>query len=113
MLAHKRQTHRVALCGLFISLISIAPRVASAQDQPRSNVVLVIAKAVVFDPTTYAPATFSYTAQRMDWNTSQTLFQHGWLEHNDRFTISGRADDTPLSLDHAYGAAALAGVSHQ
>ena len=99
MFAHKRQTPRAALCGLFISLILMAPCFASAQDQPRSNVVLDIAKAVVFDPTTYAPATLSYTAQRMDWKTSQTLFQQGWLEHNYRFTVSGRADDTPLSFE--------------
>ena len=56
-------------------------------------------KSVLFDPTTYAPATLSYTSQRMDWNTSQALFKAGWMEHNARFTVSGRPDDTPLGFD--------------
>ena len=89
---------RAAPCGLFISLLIMTPCVTVAQDQPRSNVVLDVTKAVVFDPTTYAPAILSYTSQRMDWKTSQPLFEQGWLEHNQRFTISGRPDDKPISF---------------
>ena len=100
MRAIRQRTSHTALCGVFvISLLALNPCVASAQDQPRSNVVLDVAKAVVFDPTTYAPATLSYTSLRMDWKTSQTLFQQGWLEHNRLFTVSGRPDDTPISYE--------------
>ncbi len=90
---------RAALCGLLMSFVLMAPYAASAQDQPRSNVALDIAKAVVFDPTTYTPAVLSYTSQRMDWKTSQPLFANGWYEHNERFTISGRPDDRPISFE--------------
>src|SRR4030095_16247823 len=99
MRAITRTNPRAALCGLFMSLVIMTPCVATAQDQPRSNVVLDVAKAVVLDPTTYAPATFSYTSLRMDWKTSQTLFQQGWLEQNQRFTVSGRPNDTPISFE--------------
>jgi hypothetical protein len=95
----KQETLRAALCGLFISLFVMTPCVASAQDQPRSNVVLDVAKAVVLDPTTYMPATLSYTSLRMDWKTSQTLFQQGWLEQNSRFTVTGRPNDRPISFE--------------
>ena len=51
----------------------------------------------MFDPTTYAPATLSYTSMKMDWNSSQTLFRNGWVEQNHRFTMSGRPNDMPVS----------------
>jgi hypothetical protein len=99
--ALRQRTSDAALCGLllFLSFLVLTPAPASAQDRAPSNVVLDVAKAVVFDPTTYAPATLSYTSQRMDWKTSQTLFQQGWLEHNYRFTVSGKPDDAPISFE--------------
>jgi hypothetical protein len=51
---------------------------------------------VVFDPTTYAPALISYDATMRDWNTSQPFFRNGYVEHNARFTISGRPNDTAV-----------------
>ena len=51
----------------------------------------------MFDPTTYAPATLSYTSMKMDWDSSQTLFRNGWVEQNHRFTMSGRPNDKPVS----------------
>jgi hypothetical protein len=83
---------------LFVFIGLFTPNVAMAQDEGRSNVVLDLTKAVLFDPTTYAPATLSYTSQRMDWKTSQVLFNAGWVEHNARFTVSGRPDDKPISF---------------
>ena len=82
---------------LLLSLMMLAPAVASAQSETESNIVWDVTKAVVFDPTTYAPATLSYTSMKMDWSSSQTLFRHGWVEQNHRFTVSGRANDVPLS----------------
>jgi hypothetical protein len=98
MRAITKRTPRAALGGLLLSFVMLSSA-ASAQEQPRSNVALDVAKAVVFDPTTYAPSILSYTSQRMDWKTSQPLFERGWLEHNERFTISGRPDDRPISFD--------------
>jgi hypothetical protein len=88
-----------ALCGLLLSLFVLTPALSSAQDHDRGNIVFDVAKAVVFDPTTYVPAALSYTSQRMDWKTSQALFQQGWLEHNYRFTVSGKPDDSPISFE--------------
>jgi hypothetical protein len=99
MRAFIQRTPNAALCGLLLSLFILTPVLSSAQDRAPGNAVIDIAKGVVFDPTTYAPATLSYTSQRMDWKTSQTLFQQGWLEHNYRFTVSGRPDDSPISFE--------------
>jgi len=92
----KRRSFTLIFVLLLVALF--APSIARAQDDGRSNVVLDLTKAVLFDPTTYAPATLSYTSQRMDWKTSQALFNAGWVEHNARFTVSGRPDDKPISF---------------
>jgi hypothetical protein len=92
----KQRSFTLIFVLLFLALF--APSIARAQDDGRSNVVLDLTKAVLFDPTTYAPATLSYTSQRMDWKTSQALFNAGWVEHNARFTVSGRPDDKPISF---------------
>ena len=83
---------------VLLSMMALTPVVASAQARTDTNVFWDLTKAVVFDPTTYAPATLSYTSMRMDWNSSQTLFRNGWIEQNHRFTISGRPNDIPVSF---------------
>lgn len=60
-----------------------------------------ITKAVIFDPTTYAPTILAHTAMRMDWDTSQPFFRNGWNEVNPKFTLSGQSYSPPLS--HAAG----------
>jgi hypothetical protein len=92
---------RAPILFLLLTLL-FRPHTVLAQDNERSNVVVDLTKAVFLDPTTYAPAGLSYTSQRMDWKTSQVLFNAGWLEHNARFTVSGRADDTPISAAAGY-----------
>src|SRR5712691_7493858 len=94
-----RPLHIFLTLTFVASLVCLAPSVASAQSEGSRNIVLDVAKGVLFDPTTYAPAALSYTSQRMDWNSSQALFKAGWLEHNARYTMSGRADDTPLGYE--------------
>jgi len=92
----------VAICGLWVlSLFLIAPSVALAQseDTQQTPVVWSVAKSVLIDPTTYAPAALAYTSLRMDWTSSQPLFRAGWLEHNQLFTVSGRPNDKPISYD--------------
>jgi hypothetical protein len=56
---------------------------------------------VLKDPTTYALPPIVYTAHRLDWDSSQKLFAHGYLEANPKFTLTGRVDDVPIS--HAAG----------
>jgi len=89
-----RAMKRLAL----LSIMVVTPAIASAQGETDSNVFWDVTKAVVFDPTTYAPATLSYTSMKMDWNSSQALFRNGWVEQNHLFTISGRPNDLPLSF---------------
>jgi hypothetical protein len=83
--------------GILLTIIILTPTFASAQDNTGSSVIWDVTKSVVFDPTTYAPATLSYTSMKMDWNSSQVLFRNGWVEQNYRFTLSGRANDKPIS----------------
>ena len=52
---------------------------------------------VLKDPTTYALPPIVYTAHRLDWDSSQKLFAHGYLEANPDFTLNGRVDDLPIS----------------
>ena len=82
---------------MLLSMIVLTPVMASAQAETDTNVFWDVTKAVVLDPTTYAPATLTYTSMKMDWDSSQTLFRNGWVEQNHRFTISGRPNDLPLS----------------
>jgi hypothetical protein len=55
-----------------------------------------LAKDVMLDPTTYAPAILSYTSTRLDWDTSQVFFRNGYVEDNPRYTATGLAHDTPM-----------------
>src|SRR5881628_1285044 len=92
----QRWAWRSISCLLVAALLVVLPEAASAQDGDRSSFVGDIAKRVVFDPTTYAPALIAYGATIHDWNTSQPLFRNGFVEHNPRFTLSGRSDDVAL-----------------
>jgi hypothetical protein len=83
---------------MLFSLMMLTPVMASAQAETDTNVFWDVTKAVVFDPTTYAPATLTYTSMKMDWDSSQTLFRNGWVEQNHRFTVSGRQNDLPISF---------------
>ena len=82
---------------VLLSMMILTPAIASAQAEADSNLFWDVTKAVVFDPTTYAPATLSYTSMKLDWDSSQTLFRNGWVEQNHRFTISGRPNELPVS----------------
>jgi len=76
-------------------VVVLIPCSASAQEQ--TSLAWDVTKSVLLDPTTYVPAAASYGSQRLDWTSSQPLFRAGWLEQNPRFTISGRANDLPIS----------------
>ena len=84
---------------MLLSMMILTPAIASAQADTDSNLFWDVTKAVVFDPTTYAPAAISYKSMKMDWDSSQTLFRNGWVEQNQRFTLSGRPNDLPVSYN--------------
>ena len=84
---------------MLLSMMILTPAIASAQADTDSNLFWDVTKAVVFDPTTYAPAALSYKSMKMDWDSSQTLFRNGWVEQNQRFTLSGRPNDLPVSYN--------------
>jgi len=73
------------------------PLTVSAQEQP--SLLGDTVKKVVLDPTTYAPAIIAYDATMRDWNTSQPFFRNGFVEHNERFTLTGRPNDMPVSYE--------------
>ena len=88
---------RTAICGVLIASCLLVPTVARAQELEPPSWLGDIAKRVVIDPTTYLPAIVAYDAERRDWQTSQPFFQHGYLERNPRFTLSGLPNSQPLS----------------
>jgi hypothetical protein len=85
------------LSGALLVVLALSPPV-QAQEPP--SPILTVLKQVAADPTTYAPAIVSFTAERLDWASSQVFFEHGYVEQNPQFTISGRPGDIPLG----YGA---------
>src|SRR5580765_4150495 len=89
-----RSMAAVSLFTLMLALAS-AP-LAFAQNEKPSSGFAGVMKGVFFDPTTYAPAVIGYDATMKDWNTSQPFFQSGFVEHNQRFTVTGRPDDTAV-----------------
>jgi hypothetical protein len=82
---------------LVAAVLTLAPAGAWAQAGDGRPFVWDVTRAVLIDPTTYAPAIISHEAIRLDWTSSQVLFAHGWVEQNRRFTVSGRANDVPVS----------------
>jgi hypothetical protein len=87
---------RSAILIVFAALIGmLIPLPVCAQEQP--SPVGDTVKRVIFDPTTYAPAVIAYDATMRDWNTSQPFFHHGYVERNERFTLTGQPNDLPIS----------------
>jgi hypothetical protein len=68
-----------------------------SHDRSRDSLLGETVTRVLTDPTTYALPPIVYTAHRLDWDSSQKLFAHGYLEANPKFTLTGRSDDVPIS----------------
>ena len=82
------------------TLLVLSPVFAAAQAEERPF-AWAVARGVLLDPTTYAPALLSYEAMGHDWKTPQVLFSNGWVEQNARFTISEKTNDVPVSYQEA------------
>ena len=85
---------RILCVTVALVLLSMAGTPAFADEWP--SAVASIFRQVVFDPTTFGPAVTSYAAERLDWKSSQVFFQHGYIEHNPQFTVSGLSDDVAI-----------------
>lgn len=94
-----RRLSRACRAGLVLLVTATLPATLAAQDEQRSSFLASLAREVAFDPTTYAPAAIAYDGRMRDWKTSQPFFQHGYLEKNPLFTVSGLPNDTPLGYE--------------
>jgi len=80
-------------------VLCLTPLSATAQDRQQPSLLTDVAKRVLLDPTTYAPAILEYDATMRDWNSSQAFFQNGFAESNWHFTVTGRANDTAVGYE--------------
>ena len=85
-----------SLAGLACLTLTMAAPAAAQEQRPRP-VMASVARSVLRDPATYAPALAKLGAMQLDWNSSQIFFRHGFVERNARFTVSGHSNDTALS----------------
>jgi|SRR5437867_1173791 len=89
-----RRGLQLVLC---LAVLCTLPASAGAQNSEQSSFVGDVAKQVLLDPTTFAPAIIGYDATMRDWKTSQPFFRNGFLERNSRFTATGLPYGPPLS----------------
>ena len=82
-----------------LAVMLVPAHTAGQTPEPSRPFAWDVARAVLMDPTTYVPAIVSYEVMMKDWNSSQVLFAHGWLEVNPGFTSSGLTGDVPVSYD--------------
>jgi len=87
--------NRLRLIVVALTLLGI-PAGVGAQDKDQPNIVVDVAKGVLLDPTTYAPAIITWQATRLDWRSSQVFFRNGYTEQNPNFTLSGRSNDVAI-----------------
>src|SRR5450759_3800844 len=101
MLTQQQLRHGIVargICSVALGTALLAsPVIVFAQDQEHVSFVADVAKHVVLDPTTYAPAIIAYDSTMRDWNSSQPFFQNGYAEHNPFFTVSGLPNDRAVS----------------
>lgn len=85
---------------VLLMILLTVPHNATAQNKV-GEFVKGVAKDVALDPTTYGPFGASWLGKKLDWDSSQVFFEHGYVESNERFTVSGLPYDKPIS--HATG----------
>jgi hypothetical protein len=85
------------LAAAIVAAAGFVTAAAAQEPAPRSPIVRETVTRVVTDPTTYVLPLTVYAARRLDWDSSQALFGHGYLEANASFTVSGRPNDRPIS----------------
>ena len=82
----------VVAAALLLVTMAAPGRAQSLGEHARS-----IARDVLTDPTTYAPAVASEIGKTLDWSSSQRFFAAGYLEANPYYTITGLPHDRPVS----------------
>src|SRR4051812_24931156 len=76
----RRLRRRLVFPIVVAALVVSGSTFVSAQEQEGS--AASIAKGVFFDAETYIPAALLFTSMRLDWTSSQPLFEHGFIEGN-------------------------------
>jgi hypothetical protein len=94
--ARPMESRRRLYPAIVALLVMLASSPVAAQPRETASVVTGVVRDVLLDPTTYAPAIISWSATRLDWQSSQVFFQNGAFEHNPNFTVSGVGDDTAV-----------------
>jgi hypothetical protein len=64
--------------GLVVAVLMLSATSASSQPHDYASFVPALVKSVLFDPTTYGPAIVAWESTRLDWQSSQVFFQHGF-----------------------------------
>lgn len=80
------------LLAASLSAVAAPARAQSFGEQARS-----VAREVLTDPTTYAPAVACEIGKSLDWVSSQRFFAAGYVEDNPYYTVSGFPHDRPVS----------------
>ena len=84
-------------CALLLaSVLPASAQQASAHEEQTPG-LWGVTKQAIADPTTYAPAALLFGSMRLDWKSSQPLFQRGYVEDNPRYTVSGFERDKAVS----------------
>lgn len=96
----KWQSSTVAAVFMMCFAMEAAAQNGRENESSIPSLAVKSATRALLDPTTYAPAGMLYVSSRLDWDSSQTFFQHGDIEENPRYTVNGLPHDAPLS----YGA---------
>jgi hypothetical protein len=86
----------LALAIILLCAAATASAQTPVERRSATGFVVDLTKDIVFDPTTWAPASLSFAATRLDWNSSQVFFRQGVLERNPRFTVDGRSPGAPI-----------------
>ncbi len=77
--------------------VSVASQTPESAAPPAAPFVLDVLKGVALDPTTYAPGLITYSAMRLDWDSSQVFFRNGYVEQNASYTVSGVSNTASIS----------------
>ena len=87
----------IAVALVVVGTLPVTAQEPQADLERSSTPAADVVKGVAFDPTTYAPAALLFESMRLDWRSSQPLFQHGFVEGNPHYTLTGLPHDAPVS----------------
>lgn len=96
------QSDRICACLLLLLAAALVPKQVEAQpptDPEKFGVISEVKSSIrqaLADPTSYIPAIAEYAGKKLDWDSSQVFFRHGYGEMNVEFTTTGRPGGPPI-----------------